>query len=309
MQEQDSHYSLGGLAETPDFLTADPQLRAQAAELARAGSRRHYCIHGAGGSGHGTFARWVWKQGGEGQRPFIVADCARLRGLRDIQRHVVQAAKGDLYFEHLESLPESLWAVLAYFQRAEPSLRMLGSWEQASRTQQHPQLSKLFPVFIELVPLKQRLNEIPWIVRQLSEPFGLEELGVEELAYIVDHTLSLRYSQFVFLLERIAERSAAKGGSTISLALIQQLVNSSKKMLTYEQLITHRSFARILSRAKFGGIREALQIVEAAIIAQVLKETFHCYAHTARILQLPISTLSSRQRVLAAHLEVFKRVL
>jgi hypothetical protein len=172
-----------------------------------------------------------------------------------------------------------------------------------------PQLAALFTEHVQVQPIKRRPHEISYMLARMAELYGVDDFGDEERSYIEQHTLSLRYSQFVFMLERICERTREQGGTRVRLGVIHQLVSSSKKMLAYEQLINHRYFARIVSEARILGIREAMQLVEAAVIAQTLHDTFNCYAHTARVLQLPVTTLSSRQRVLAPHIEVFNRVL
>jgi DNA-binding NtrC family response regulator len=296
-----------------DFLTFDPQLQQLACKLAgsdpSAAELPHFCLVGPVGSGHHAFARWVWKKNGNLARPFIHAPCGLIKGLRDLQRHFVLAHKGDLFLPQIETLAPQLWDSLQYFSQCDPSVRIIASLEEKTLDEVSPLLRELCRLEVPLLPISQRRHEVPALLTEIARSFGLNAFPEAEQSYIEQHTLSLRYSQFVYCIQRMCEIAVQQGKAWVDLEIIRNLVGGSKKMLLYSQLLFDGYFARVMGDTKSRGIKETIQVIEAAIIAKTLQETFNCLAHTARILQLPVNTLASRQKVLAPHIEVFNRVL
>jgi DNA-binding NtrC family response regulator len=292
-----------------DFITCDSALNEQSARLTNTAAAEAFILCGPTGSGHHAFARQVWKNSSPQRRPFIFANCANLKGLRDLQRHFVRAACGDLFLQQIDLLDSGLYESLRYFTCSDPSVRIIASWEQQNDDELPALLRELFPTRILLRRLKERQGEIPYILNHVAGSYGLEDFPPGEIAYIVQHTLSLRYSQFIACIQRMAELALHQGKVRIDATNVHEVVAGSKKMLSYAQLLQHSNFCTLHAESKFRGIKETLLLLEAAIIARTLNETFHCLAHSARILQLPVNTLSSRQKVLAPQIEIFNRLL
>lgn len=157
-------------------LTADTGLTQGLIEKA-AQSEQGVLINGEGGTGKELIARIIHNRSSKAAGPFVVMNCALSGDVleSEFQAKIEAAANGTIYFEEIAELPLHLQAKLmqnAFSGRMIASSSINLSEQVSDKLFRSDLLSKISVVSLSIPSLRDRVEQIPMLVRAYIEKFN-----------------------------------------------------------------------------------------------------------------------------------------
>jgi len=289
------------LWESPFFVSNHRGLRQALETLPTRFPSTHILLTGPGGSGRSTFARTAWSKVQQVGRPFVQVSCASLHNVYDLRRLLRQAAGGDLVLESLDLFPPSLLTFWLRELEYMPSVRLLALYEcdqEAEGARFFSQWELLFEKWIHIPPLRERPWDIALLVEQTLEGYPRLACSTACLTQLTLYSWPGETAQLVGFVKKMAQQAIKKQEVYLSASLYDDDFSYSLEELQFFSLCEWVREEGLLSMARKWGMKSACRTIEAAILALTLEECLGCARQAAHVLQMPVSTLVNRKKVL-----------
>lgn len=284
------------------FVTAHRPLKAALEALPVQGSGApHFLLTGATGSGRTTFARAAWRKIRQPSRPFVHESCRRLRTYRDVYRLLHQARGGDLVLADMEFFPSFFLSTWLEEVDRLASVRIIGLYECQDRESAAAFFSRwdvVFERWVYLPALRERAEDIPLLVAQTLHRYPSISLTPAALRSLETASWPGEIVQLICHVKNLAQQGLKQNRFVMTEAQIEMRPAYGQAELAFFSVCEWVREEGLLAMARRWGMKYTGQMVEAAILALALEECVGCARQAAHLLQMPVTTLAHRKKVL-----------
>ncbi len=284
------------------FVTAHRPLKAALEALPTQGSGApHLLVAGTAGSGRTTFARAAWRKIRQPLRPFIYVSCSSLRRYQDIYRLLQQARGGDLVLTDIEFFPAFFLSTWLEAVDRLGSVRVIGLYEcrdQKSADAFFSRWDMIFERRVYLPPLRERAEDIPLLVAQTLHLYPSISLAPAALRSLETASWPGEIAQLICHVKNLAQQGLKQQQFVIAEAQIETRPAYGRAELAFFSVCEWVREEGLLAMARRWGMKYTGQMVDAAILALTLEECVGCTRQAAHLLQMPVTTLAHRKKVL-----------
>lgn len=259
-------------------------------------------VSGPSGSGKSLLIKHIWNASKEPRRVFVQANSASIKNASELRTLYRKAKGGDLF---LKGIHELAFPILETLQSLinEKKCRILGTLSDQFLD---CDAGTLFEHSIHIPPLKERKEDLSYMVTKLLMKKAAMSCSHGAMVCLQNHEWREEYMELRDCVLKCIWFAKMENRFCIDAKDVAK--SFSCKEVDYWHYESMGSSALEVSLER-KGLKPFLSELEAIIIAKGLRATEGNISELARYLQLPISTLVSRVKVLKNEIKIMSEIL